>query len=155
MLTSIERQLTGYVGPIAKVLVRSGIRKAASIRALCDLLAGSIDDEVQRRQFLSDTRQRIQQHVEHRTLLGTPQAGITERGAEPETIGPGITAIEMEAMARDLARFAGPIATILVRRAAKGAASRRDLRERLAEHISDREARDRFLADDDGMKHRG
>jgi serine/threonine-protein kinase len=144
MLAPIERQLTEYIGPIAKLLVQSGIRKAGSVDALCDLLATSISQEAERTRFLSDTRQRVQQAAAHRTLLGG-QPGAAQRGADSAAMGSVIGPSELEAAARDLARFTGPIAMVLVRRAAKDAASRGEFRERLAMHIADREARERFL----------
>jgi eukaryotic-like serine/threonine-protein kinase len=147
LLSPIERQLTQYVGPIAKLLVQSGIRKAGSMDALCELLAASISEEAERKRFLTDVRQRIQQHAGRRMLLATGQALTSASEVGSPTTRPAIPASELEATARDLARFAGPIATVLVSRAAKNVTSRRELRERLATHIADPVARVRFLGD--------
>ena len=50
-LQHIERQLAGYIGPLAKHLVKAAVPHAAGIDDLIGRLAGELDSESERREF--------------------------------------------------------------------------------------------------------
>jgi hypothetical protein len=50
-LQHIERQLAGYIGPLAKHLVKAAVPHAAGIDDLIGRLAGELDSEAERREF--------------------------------------------------------------------------------------------------------
>lgn len=55
-LKFVEVQLAGYLGPVAKILVRNASRKAASPGELVRLLAEELDNDAERRSFTSNCR---------------------------------------------------------------------------------------------------
>jgi serine/threonine protein kinase len=136
VLDTLERRLARHVGPIAKRLVQSAVRRADSVEGLCDILARSIEQPKERALFLNETVGML------RTQPGMAAARTT-------TIAPGsnpaIPPDEVELVQRDLARFLGPIAKVLVKRALGQAGSGQDLRDKLAAHIENAADRARFL----------
>jgi serine/threonine protein kinase len=52
-IVAIESDLTRYIGPIARILVRRELQKFESLAKLCLVLAAHIPDERQRRAFLN------------------------------------------------------------------------------------------------------
>jgi hypothetical protein len=52
----IERQLAGYLGPIAKHLVRQAVQRAAGVDELLSRLAAELDKESDRREFTKSCR---------------------------------------------------------------------------------------------------
>jgi serine/threonine protein kinase len=136
ILDSIERRLARHVGPIAKRLVQSAIRKADTVEGLCEALSRTIEEPKERSLFLNETMGIV------RTQLGatTARTGTTAPGANP-----AIPADEVEGVQRDFARFMGPIAKVLIKRAIGSASSARDLREKLATHIDNPRDRATFL----------
>jgi TIR domain len=55
-LQHIERQLAGYIGPVAKHLVKSAAPLAAGVDELVDRLAAELDSESERREFTQRCR---------------------------------------------------------------------------------------------------
>jgi hypothetical protein len=51
-LRHIELQLAGYIGPIAKHLVKRAAAHAACLEALLDVLSGELENERERREFV-------------------------------------------------------------------------------------------------------
>jgi hypothetical protein len=50
-LLYIERQLAGYIGPLAKHLVKTAVSRAAGVDDLVGRLATELDSESERREF--------------------------------------------------------------------------------------------------------
>jgi len=136
VLDTLERRLARHVGPIAKRLLQSAIRKANNVEGLCEMLARSIDEPKERTLFLNETAGML------RTQLGATAAPIT---ALVPDHNPAIPADEAERVQRDLARFMGPIAKVLVKRAVGSARSVQDLRGKVAAHIENAADRAAFL----------
>ncbi len=138
VVQSLEATLARYVGPLARHLVRNAAPGAGSPEALRATLALSIEGEEQRGRFLRDSG-----------LHGEPAAPAaprdeSSRGAAA-TRGPGTLPAEaLEEVARELARHVGPLARVLVRRAAATAPSLAALRETLAVQIADPAAQAAF-----------
>jgi serine/threonine-protein kinase len=128
MLSQVERQLAAYVGPIAHTLVQSAARRAPSLEALRDLLAGNIDKQADRQQF----------------LRGAGSTAAPAGEPAPSTAAALSPAIAATAQ-RELARHLGPIASIMVKRALPSAKSAGELWDALAVHIDKAADRAVFL----------
>jgi class 3 adenylate cyclase len=139
--------LAREIGPVAKLIVRRAAERAADEGALLDAVAEHVPD-ASRAGFLA----------RRSDLLGTPRAAAgsspVPATASPDQVGPQATRpvqkIGPEVLARVekmLTARIGPVARILVRRAANDAASPRDLFDALAAHIDDLEVRKVFLAE--------
>ena len=141
-LTTIERRLAPHVGPMARHLVQNAARRAGSLDELCDTLGRLIEQPEQRAQF----RQEVLADQTAATAL-TQRAG----SAAPPRVGavaPAPAAIPADEAARAeqaLVRHVGPIARILVKRAAGSAASVDELWQTLAAHIPVEADRQAFL----------
>src|SRR6185295_838454 len=145
VLTRVECALADSLGPVARILVRKAAKTARDVPALCQQLDGSLSDS-QRTEF----RRRLSDVVgppPARPAPKTPPArpAVAPAAAAPAPGRPLSSAVLDEAADR-LAIHIGPVAKLLVKRAAKQASSTRDLYERLAAHIDDPDSRQRFAA---------
>jgi serine/threonine-protein kinase len=125
-LADIERQLAAYLGPIARAVVQSAARRAPSLEALREMVASNIEKPLDRDLF----------------LRGPTKSGVTQASS---TAAPALVAAVLEAAQKELARFIGPIASVIVRRAAPKAASASALWDMLAKHIEKPADRAEFL----------
>ncbi len=125
-LDTIERRLAQHVGPIARHLVQSAARQAATFDELCETLAQRIEQPEHRAHFRGAVR------------ADQPTTTTQARG----TISPD----EVQRAERALTQLIGPIAGVLVRRTLNTVRSSEALWQTLATHI-DRDAdRQAFLA---------
>jgi serine/threonine-protein kinase len=128
-LAEIERQLLPLVGPMARILVRDAAATTASRQELYQLLARHLQSPEERQQFL------LFAELNNPAGSGAPGIGpvrpLTEEGTQ--------RACQL------LARYIGPIATILTRKAAKTASDEAQLYALLAEKIAAGPERDRFI----------
>lgn len=122
LTATLARRLAAHVGPIAQRLVTSAVGRADTLDGLIAVLATNIAQPEGRQQFLVETGS---------ILRGTAGAALPED--------------EQKRVARLLAGFVGPVATVLVRRHAAGCASVGALVERLAGSIEDEKDRARFV----------
>jgi class 3 adenylate cyclase len=142
-LARVEGALAESIGPLAKVLVRKALKTAPDLPALCRVLAVAVP-EGQRALF----QERIGD------LAGLPAPPPAEAAAPaaqasgPAPAGPErpLSAAVLAEAAERLAVYIGPMAKVLVKRAAEQASGSRDLYERLARHIDDPGDRRRFRA---------
>jgi serine/threonine-protein kinase len=131
LVQTIERRLARHVGPIAQRLVQSAARHASSLEGLCDSLARSIAEEPARRAFLDGALGLVRTHASARHLATTGAAGLP--------------AEDLTRVQQELTRSVGPIARVLVRRAAPLAETEAALRASLAHHIADPAQRAAFV----------
>jgi hypothetical protein len=133
-IESVKQQLAPILGPIAARLVDKEAARAGSIAELYSSLSEHIEASAERERFIS--------------LAPTSSATPPKRAAEassaetPRTTLPGA---ELESITRQMARYVGPIAAVIVKRESKNAASMDDLRQRLAGSIADQGERAEFL----------
>ncbi len=128
-LSEIERELAAYLGPIARTMVQSAARRAPSLEALRDMVARDIGAPGQREAFLRG-------------------GAITKSGVPPPPsagAAPVLSAAVVEAGQRELARLIGPIASVVVRRAAAKSGSASEFWDALAAHIDGAGDRAAFL----------
>ncbi len=130
-LATAEHALALYVGPLAKVLVRRAAKQASSPRELYAALADMIPSGPEREKFLSgapatasavrvaDERQQAERSWQDRAALKTVEQA--------------------------LAAYLGPLARVLVKKAAKKSASREELWRLLAAELPTEAEQNAFL----------
>lgn len=135
-----EQRLARVIGPLAKVIVRRAAASARSAGEFYEAVAAAIPDEADRSAFLAKA----------------PAASEPERAPAPapppaEAEAPdarrAIAAADLKAAERRLAEHIGPLAGMLVKKAAAEAANLHELHLKLAESIADPDERERFLAE--------
>jgi len=159
LLTSIERQLAHHLGPIAAYLVRSTLKRSASVEGLCDALAQRIDRPEERTQFLTSALFAARETSDSRGSSGgsaPAAAGLFPGKATGEGSSAAAETVlsdslpptnqEIEQARRALAELVGPIAKVLVNRALPKVRSSRDLWDLLAAGIESPTERAAFLA---------
>ncbi len=124
-LRTIEHRLAQHVGPIARHLVQSAARQSHSLDELHETLAQRIEQPEQRAQF-------------RRELADDPPAAATQSKAD-------IAQPQVQQAERELTRYIGPIARILVKRALSTARSPDEFWQQLATHIAPEADRQAFL----------
>ena len=138
-LAEIERQLLPLVGPMARILVRDAAATTASRQELYQLLAAHLHSAEERRRFLlSGERSATGSGGKPGAVLSAPlKAGL----------GPSqpLTAEAAERACQLLARYIGPIATIVTRKAAQTAGDEAQFYALLAEKVAEGPERDRFM----------
>jgi len=137
-LAQAEQTLAKHVGPLAAVLVRRAARECSDLGELYGRLAEQLTDPRARDAFLGQASLRTGGSAPR--TAGTPSGGATLLG------GPLNEALMDKAQAL-LAQHVGPIAKVLVKRAAAGTDSRAVFFNRLAEAVTDPAARTKLLAD--------
>ena len=153
-LTQAEMTLAKHVGPLASVLVRRAARECQDINELYNKLAEQVTDPRARDAFLGQASLVTGGH-HHRTAGGgtasTPSSGgskgATAGSAGGTMIGGPLNEAVMEKAQALLGKHVGPIAKVLIKRAATGTDSRAVFFNRLAEAVNDPTARAKFLAE--------
>jgi hypothetical protein len=133
----IEARLARRIGPIAPVVVRNAAKKASTIAALVEAVAGEISDGNERAAFL-----RSFAPGETTTTRGTsapsqsiPQASVSQK----------FTADILHKAEVALAQYIGAIAKVVVRRAAAKARDEAELYLLIADEIKDPAERKNFV----------
>ena len=80
-------------------------------------------------------------------LRARASAGPETPVPQPSTPGPAITPAELEQATRLLTTYIGPIARVVVKRAAASGISRRDFLNQVAQSLDSDAQRERFLRD--------
>jgi serine/threonine-protein kinase len=139
----VEARLAPLLGPVAPHLVRKVGQATTSLRAFCEQLAAYIPAPDDRKAFLGWCTAQLGGGAPTRERRATPSAPPTTPVAEWEL---GV----LDRAREDLAPYVGPLARVLVRRAAARARDARELYELLARDIpsdADREAFRRRASD--------
>ncbi|MGD9882244.1 MAG: serine/threonine-protein kinase [Reyranella sp.] len=134
MLLGLEQKLAGYVGPIARIMVRNIADRAASLDALCRELADSVPEGREREGFRRDVA----------TLMKGWAVESARASSEPPS-GQTLSEADLEHVQAALTQHVGPIARVLVRRAAREAGSVEALWQSLAAHVDSPTERAAFL----------
>jgi serine/threonine-protein kinase len=123
LLQMLEQKLVAYVGPIARVLVRSAAGRAAGLDALSAELAAAVPEGTERESFRREVAPLLRTRPP--AMDDEPSRGSIGSFHEPE----------LERAQRALTQYVGPIARVLVRRAAHEASSIDGLWQALSMHI--------------------
>ena len=146
-LSTIERQLVRFVGPMAKILVRQAAGRAHDTRELYALLAAHIPDPGERERFEAHGRSDASGAHTGRQA-GTGRATIHARGTAVSS-GSRLRARPLEQAFVEqttsrLAVYLGPIAKVVAKKAAQQAHDSDEFVKLVAEHIGTQE-RSAFL----------
>ncbi|MGH8642306.1 MAG: protein kinase domain-containing protein [Burkholderiales bacterium] len=150
VLRQIERQLARFIGPIAKLMVGRGAAVTTDVDSLYRVLAGQLTDRAERAVFLKGRNQ----------LQGVPPCETDADGAPPSRLepsqpfwshadhaqpdaskiaAPGWDAAALTQVERQLARIIGPVAKLMVRRAAASTTDIDELYRLLADKLTERD----------------
>jgi eukaryotic-like serine/threonine-protein kinase len=128
-LADLEARLSRVIGPIAKCLVVDAARRYGTLSEIRQALAAQIEDPKEREAFF-------------KTGSGVSSTTGSRTPASPIQFDPAA----LDLCAQALAPYIGPIAKIVVTRAARAARNAEELRSLLAEEIPGAADRQRFLA---------
>jgi serine/threonine-protein kinase len=134
LLRQIEGHFARFVGPVAKIMVRRAGRRTLDVDELYAMMCHELDSDEQRQAFMA-TRSTLS-GARPSASASTPRTGTSAHGA--------LTAERIEAAQRRLATYIGPIARILVKKAAAQTSSSERFYLLLAENLSETD-RIRFL----------
>src|SRR6185312_751330 len=126
-------------GPIADKLVKSQLRKGASLSQVVDKLSAEIADPKLRAAFVQ--------------RFGAPRSAAERSRPAPSSppVGPGaasqlrFSAAQLEKVEADLAQHLGAVARVVVKRAAAKARDLPELYLLLADEIEDAQEKKRFI----------
>jgi serine/threonine protein kinase len=132
----IQSNLVRIVGPIARQMASNALRKATSLEELCRLLADGVPDPQEQHGFLRACME----------TLPSPPPVTSGAGTLSAKTAPALNAAQLEDARRKLAHFIGPLAGIVVDRAARKARTVQELYPLLAAEIPSDRDRASFLA---------
>ena len=139
-LAEIERQLLPLVGPMARILVRDAAATTASRQELYQLLASHLDSDDERRRFLTAGGERVSTASGSKPA-GRVSGGVRSPGGPPKPLTPEATQYACQV----LARYIGPIAAVVTRKAAQNATDEAQFFAAIAEKVADERERERLL----------
>ncbi len=140
-LAQAEAQLTPIMGPLARIIVRRAASVTQEWESLGLHIAAQLQSPAERARFLGGMG--ITPPAE---AAGPGLGGMPPPSAAPATSG-RISAQTQERTVKVLRRYIGPIASVLVRKAASAAMDDADFYHRLAEPIADAGEQARCLAE--------
>ena len=132
----VEGEIARHLGPIAAVVVRNAAKKALSISALAEAVAGEIPDEKARAAF-------IRKFVTGET--SSKPVGDPTRRAPDLTVSQKFTADTLQKAEVALAQYIGAIAKVVVKRSAAKARDESELYLLISDEIKDPAERKAFI----------
>ena len=138
-LKALEGELIPLIGPMARTIVKRGAAKSADASALIEILVNSLDGAEDRKRFAAKARVILDQTALEGTIGNSNAETIVARRQIPDQ--------ELALATSRLAPYLGPIAKVLVKRAAARSADTVALYAELAGHLSDAGEKSRFLKD--------
>jgi eukaryotic-like serine/threonine-protein kinase len=138
-LAEVERQLSAIMGPVARVLVQDAAATTASRQELYQLLANRLNTPDERRRFLKSAGEFALYDP------GEPPPRTTNAVVFSNIVGRPLTPEATQRATLLLARYLGPIAGLLSRKAAQTATDEAQLYAMLAEKVTDARERERFI----------
>ena len=131
LLKTVEEKLRTYVGPVARILVQTVAARGRSAADLVAEVALSVPDEADRERFLREAASLARIRPPAPPTGGPPLSDSSGRAQRSVTLPEQ----ELERAQAALTQFVGPIARVLVRRAAANASSVEVLWQALSTHI--------------------
>ncbi|MCG6964639.1 MAG: serine/threonine protein kinase [Acidobacteria bacterium] len=150
LLARVETPLAAAIGPLAKVLVKKAAQSSSDLHDLCAKLSQQIPSETQRNAFMSEVLDGLPRQATAPTpspsVQGSQRINHQAAGAEPPS-EPEWSQESLHAVERRLATEIGPLARVLVKRAAKKASSWEELVNELGTHVASPAAQSAFRDD--------
>jgi serine/threonine-protein kinase len=156
VLTTAEKELARYVGPLAKLLVRKAAARTHDVAELYTMLATNIGDPQERRRFIAEphaavavastshsgarTGGRTGPGTGGHTVRSSPDHGRTTHSGKtvaPRPLEPAF----VDAIVSRLAVYLGPIAKVVAKKAAQQAKSEDDFVQIVAGYIGTQDRR--------------
>lgn len=134
VLTEAEKQLTFFLGPVAKVMIKKATQEATDIEGFYQVLARHLNTESEKKLFLEKGRL-LKEQFKQQKPAGT-------MASHP---GTELSLSSLERVTQELIVYLGPIAKILVRKTAAQASSLEEMYKQLATHIPQESERAAFL----------
>lgn len=139
-LTVIEKNLTHYLGPVAKMLVKKQAKQSDNISQLISSLGGQIPSDIERKKFINSldfsTQTNSDELVSNRSMLTNAPAFV-------------FSTDYIEQLTTDLTRYLGPVAKHLMKSTLKNVSSKKELCICLADKIPNLKERAEFLKNRD------
>jgi class 3 adenylate cyclase len=145
LVTRMTRALTAHLGPMAKVVVQRAAHQARDRAQLLAFAAESLTGPARDR-FLAEMSAAPAARPPAAPAPPTARSAPPPSERRPPRAPAPITSTVLATAEELLARHVGPIARLLVAKAAKEAADTVALADRLAAHIDDQAKREAFLA---------
>jgi serine/threonine-protein kinase len=139
-LAEIERNLSTIMGPVARVLVQDAAATTASRKELYQLLANRLQTPEERRRFLQAGGESAASFD-----TGGPPLRATNAIVFSNVVGRPLTSEATQRATALLARYLGPIAGLLTKKAAQTATDEAQLYTILADKVTDAAERERFI----------
>ena len=140
-LRRIEKRLATIVGPVARVLVNRASAQTSNLEDLFSLLVAKLPSEPDRKAFLASKSELMASAV---AQTAPERSDLSSNRTTFGVVNPDIDPQSLERVIHILARHVGPIASVLVKRAAARARSVDELYVSLAERV-DENKRAQFL----------
>jgi serine/threonine-protein kinase len=150
-LGSVESQLARVVGPMARVLVQRAAQRCGDVNTLVNTLANGLENFDERRTFLSKVSTAPAKPVRGRA----PAQPVAEAVFADSRLGTGpqgLPSAEIERAARVLGKHMGPLARLIVKRAAVRAQDLEQFHHLIAEGVPNESDREAFLRDIRAMR---
>ena len=142
LLSRVEQELARYIGPISGTLVRRSANATKRVEDLYQSLAEHLTSDQDRRAFLA--------HAPFASQSPPPSVDLPAASASTEAHHWDLDVLEHAE--RELASYLGPIAKVLVKRAAKTSATLDELYSQLAEQLSSEREKQAFLGSLQGRR---
>ncbi|HEY1221142.1 MAG: protein kinase [Bryobacteraceae bacterium] len=134
-LAELEARLSRAIGPIASRLVATAARRYSTISEIRQALAAEIEDPKERAAFLKTAPD-----------VKTDPGATATIAVRPPTAPVAFDPNALDRLTQALAPYIGPIAKVVVTRAARSARNAEELQNALAAEIESTTDRQRFLA---------
>ncbi|HEY4373142.1 MAG TPA: serine/threonine-protein kinase [Burkholderiales bacterium] len=137
-LAALAEELTQRIGPVARTLVKRGAAKSLDASALVEILVNTLDGYEERQQFAARAR----------IILGQtlPSEGTDNRANAPTMVARrGLPQADIDLAITRLTPYLGPIAKVLVKKAAAKSLDVDAMYLELAVHLTDEAEKKRFL----------
>jgi eukaryotic-like serine/threonine-protein kinase len=145
VLRHVEKKLSAYLGPLAKMMVRQAASKTADWDELYSLAAESLESESDRQAFLAC---KDEPNLTWASPEPVKRTKVTPVGVSQDEPSRGdLTPAVIADATRALAHYLGPISSVLVRNAVQRADSVGDLYFLLADELDSKAERQLFLRD--------
>ena len=137
-LRALEEALIPHIGPVARTIVKRGAAKSLNAAALIEILVNTLDGPEERREFTMRARTILDQTQPESTTISNAATLVARRGLPDEVLN---------LASQRLMPYLGPIAKVLVKKAAAHARDTAMLYTELAEHLPDEKEKASFLKD--------
>ncbi len=139
LLAKLEKGLTSYIGPVAKLLLKKCTTTEQTPQSLIEELAGHIENFNEREEFLRQARRCINDDA-----CNSMQRPVENSSRKP-AVSENLSAEQIEEITRALAYYVGPMAQRIVRQASLCSYSLDELHHTLATNIPSNDEKAAFL----------